>query len=66
LKKKTDDPKYYKYHRIINYPVEKCKALKGQVLQLTKEGNITLVEEETEESDWPFIKIILENALEEG
>jgi len=47
----TNDPKYCKYHRIISHPIEKCKAFRGQVLQLTNEGKITLDEDNTEESD---------------
>ena len=27
-----NDPKYCKYHRIINHPIEKCKTFNGQVL----------------------------------
>ena len=50
----------------MSHPTEKCKEFKGQFLQLAKEGKITLDEEDIEESDWPFIKIILENALDEG
>ena len=47
---RTNDPKYCKYHRIISHPIEKYKAFGRQVLQLTNEGNITLDEENTEES----------------
>jgi len=46
----TKDAEYYKYHRIIGYPIEKCKAFKEQVLQLGKEGKI-IDEEDTKESD---------------
>ena len=48
---RTNDPKYCKYHRIISHPTEKCKAFRRQVMQLVKEGKITLDEEDTEESD---------------
>ena len=48
---RTDDPKYCEYHRIIGHPIEKCKAFRGQVLQLVKEGKITFNGEETEELD---------------
>ena len=48
---RTNDPKYCKYHRIISHPIEKCKAFREQVLQLTNEGKITLDKENTEESD---------------
>ena len=36
---------------IISHPIEKCKAFRKQVLQLVKEGKITLDEEDTEESN---------------
>jgi len=49
--RRTNDPKYYKYHKIISNPIEKCKALNGQVQQLTKEGKIALDEEDTKEFD---------------
>jgi len=48
---RTNDPKYCKYHRIISHLIEKCKAFRRQVLQLVKEGKITLDEEDTEKSD---------------
>jgi len=48
---RTNNPKYYKYHRIISHPKEKCKAFKIQVLQLIKEGRIILHEDDTKESD---------------
>ena len=48
---RTNDPNYCKYYRIINHPIEKCKAFRGQVLQLENEGNVTLDEEDTEEFD---------------
>ena len=62
---RTNDPNYCKYHRIVGHPIKKCKAFRRQVLQLANEGNITLDEEDTEEYDWSFITIILENALQE-
>ena len=48
---RTNDPNYCKYHRIVSHPIEKCKAFRGQVLQLANEGKVTLDEEDTEESD---------------
>ena len=48
---RTNDPTYCKYHMIISHPIEKCKAFMKQVLQLTNEGNITLDEEDTKESN---------------
>jgi len=47
---KTNDSKYCRYHRIINHPIEKCKIFKERVMQLAKEGKITLGREDTEES----------------
>jgi len=48
---RTSDPKYCKYHRIIDHSVEKCRTFKEQVMQLAKEGKITLGREDTEKSD---------------
>ena len=31
---RTSDPKYCKYHRIIDHSVEKCRTFKEQVMQL--------------------------------
>ena len=36
--KTTNDPKYCKYHMIIDHSIEKCKAFKEEVMQLIKEG----------------------------
>jgi len=46
--RRTNDPKYCKYHRIISHPIEKCKAFRRQVLQFVKERKITLDKEGTE------------------
>jgi len=48
---RSNYPKYLKYHRIISHPIQTCNTFKRQVLQLRKEGKITIGEEETEESD---------------
>jgi len=32
--RRTNDPRYGKYYRIISHLIEKCQASKGQVLQL--------------------------------
>jgi len=63
---RINDIKYCTYHRIISHPIEKYKAFKRQVLKSAKKGKITLDEEDIKESDWSYIKIILENVLEEG
>jgi len=62
--RRTNNPRYSKYHRIVNHPIKKCKAFKKQVQQVAKEGKGTLDEEYTEEFD-SSIKIILESTLEE-
>ena len=49
--RRTNDPKYYKYDRIISDPIEKCNAFRGKVLQLAKEGKIIFDGEDTEESN---------------
>uniref|UniRef100_A0A2N9GIS1 Uncharacterized protein n=1 Tax=Fagus sylvatica TaxID=28930 RepID=A0A2N9GIS1_FAGSY len=38
----TNDPKYYKYHRVVSHTVEKCFVLKDLILRLAKEGKILL------------------------
>ena len=47
---RTNGPKYYKHHRI-SHPIEKCKALKEQVMEVPKERKVRLSEEDIEESD---------------
>ena len=48
---RTDDPKYCRYHRIVSHLIEKCRTFKERVMQLAKEGKITLGGEDNEESD---------------
>jgi len=48
---RVNDLNYYKYHRIISHPMDKCKAFKRQVLQLANKGNIMLGKEDTKESN---------------
>ena len=48
---RTNDPKYCRYHRIVSHPIKKCRTFKERVMQLEKEGKITLGGEDTEESD---------------
>ena len=38
----TNDPKYYKYHRVVSHTVDKCFILKDLILRLAKEGKILL------------------------
>jgi len=30
--RRTNDPKYYRYHRVISHPVEKCIAIKEHIM----------------------------------
>jgi len=48
---RTSDPKYCRSYRTICHPIEKCSTFKEQVIQLAKEKKITLIGEDTEESD---------------
>ena len=48
---RANDPEYYRYHRIISHLIEKCRTFKERVMQLAKEGKITLGGEDIEESD---------------
>ncbi|KAL0303244.1 UNVERIFIED_CONTAM: hypothetical protein Sradi_6192500 [Sesamum radiatum] len=43
---KVNDPKYYKYHRVVSYPIEKCFVVKEEIMTLAKEGKIILDIEE--------------------
>ena len=48
----TNKPKYYKYHRVVSHPVEKCFVLKDIIIRLAKEGKILLDLDETVESNY--------------
>ncbi|XP_004293971.1 PREDICTED: uncharacterized protein LOC101303401 [Fragaria vesca subsp. vesca] len=39
---RINDPKYYKYHRVISQPVEKCFVLKDLIMKLAQQGKICL------------------------
>ena len=39
---RTADAKYYRYHRIVSHPLEKCATLKEHIMQLAREGRIIL------------------------
>jgi hypothetical protein len=36
----VDNPNYYKYHCLINHPVEKCFILKDKIMRLHKNKDI--------------------------
>ena len=39
---RRNDPKYYRYHRVISRSLEKCITLKDHIMQLDREGKIVL------------------------
>ncbi|XP_012847096.1 PREDICTED: uncharacterized protein LOC105967079 [Erythranthe guttata] len=41
---KTDDPKYCKYHRLVGHPIHDCFVFKDKVMQLARQGKISLEE----------------------
>ena len=48
---RTNDPKYCRYHKNISHLIENCRTFKERVMQLEKEGKITLGGEDTKQSD---------------
>jgi len=40
--RRTTDPKYCHYHRVISHPLEKCITLKEHIMQLARDGRIIL------------------------
>ncbi|XP_070049532.1 uncharacterized protein [Nicotiana tomentosiformis] len=42
---KTDDQNYYKYHRVVSHPLEKCFVFKEKVMDLDREKKIVLEDE---------------------
>ncbi|KAK4382830.1 hypothetical protein Sango_2835700 [Sesamum angolense] len=43
--KKTDDLKYCKYHRLVGHSIHDCFIFKAQLMQLARQGNISLEED---------------------
>ncbi|KAM1500224.1 hypothetical protein ACFX10_022816 [Malus domestica] len=39
---RINDPKYYKYHRIVSHPMGKCFVLKELIMKLAQQGRIEL------------------------
>jgi len=39
---RTANPLYYRYHRMVSHPLEKCVTLKEYIMQLIKDGTIIL------------------------
>ncbi|KAL0440327.1 UNVERIFIED_CONTAM: hypothetical protein Slati_2515700 [Sesamum latifolium] len=42
---KIDDPKYCKYHRLVEHPIHDCFIFKDKVMQLACQGKISLEED---------------------
>ncbi|GAA0163774.1 hypothetical protein LIER_39656 [Lithospermum erythrorhizon] len=42
---KVDNPNYYKCHRLVGHPIEKCFVFKDKVMELASEGMILLEED---------------------
>jgi len=40
--RRTTDPKYCRYHRVISHPLEKCITLKERIMQLARDERIIL------------------------
>ncbi|KAK2990776.1 hypothetical protein RJ640_012677 [Escallonia rubra] len=49
--RQVNEPKYYKYHRLISHPTGKCFTLKEVIMDLSRKGKIHLDDEEVEESN---------------
>jgi len=39
---KINNPKYCRYYRVIDHPLEKCITLKEHIMQLSRDGTIIL------------------------
>ncbi|KAL0456250.1 UNVERIFIED_CONTAM: hypothetical protein Slati_0964200 [Sesamum latifolium] len=42
---RKDDPKYYKYHRLIGHTIQDCFVFKDKVMQLARQGKLSLEED---------------------
>ncbi|KAL0317359.1 UNVERIFIED_CONTAM: hypothetical protein Sangu_2150200, partial [Sesamum angustifolium] len=42
---RKDDPKYCKYHRLVEHAIQDCFVLKDKVMQLARQGKISLEED---------------------
>ncbi|KAL0453631.1 UNVERIFIED_CONTAM: hypothetical protein Slati_1341200 [Sesamum latifolium] len=42
---RKDDPKYYKYHRLVGHPIQDFFVFKDKVMQLARQGKISLEED---------------------
>ncbi|KAK9756753.1 hypothetical protein RND81_01G118700 [Saponaria officinalis] len=60
---RTADPKYYRYHRVVSHPLEKCIALKEKIMQLAKDGKILLDLDDAAESNCIVIQAVAKNVV---
>ncbi|KAL0294125.1 UNVERIFIED_CONTAM: hypothetical protein Sangu_3224600 [Sesamum angustifolium] len=44
---RKDDPKYCKYHRLIGHAIQDCFVFKDKIMQLARQGKISLEEDST-------------------
>ena len=48
---RTNNPKYYRYDRVVSHPLAKCITLKERIMQLAKDGTIILDLDEAAETN---------------
>ena len=61
--RRTNDPKYCIYHRVVSHPVEKCFVLKDLILRLAKEGKILLDLDEIAEANYAMFAVGSPNSV---
>jgi len=61
---RTIDPKYYRYHTIVNHPLERCITLKERIMQLARDGKIILDLDETVEASHVTVQEVDESDSE--
>ncbi|KAK4381927.1 hypothetical protein Sango_2919800 [Sesamum angolense] len=44
---RKDDPKYFKYHRLVGHVIQDCFVFKDNIMQLARQGKISLEEDST-------------------
>ncbi|KAL0379263.1 UNVERIFIED_CONTAM: hypothetical protein Sradi_3231800 [Sesamum radiatum] len=45
---RKDDPKYYKYHRLVGHAIQDCFVFKDKVMQLARQGKFSLEDDSAE------------------
>jgi len=51
---RVTDLKYYRYHKVVSHPIEKCITLKDCIMQLARDGKIILDLDDTVETNHIF------------